>query len=87
MTLHDNTAIVAVPDDYTRKRLEDRVRGDIEHALTDRFGHDIQLAVTVDPSLHTGAPEAAPAAIAADEPLLEAEPVSKADSATCRQID
>ncbi|WP_436702011.1 chromosomal replication initiator protein DnaA [Nocardioides sp. BYT-33-1] len=51
VTLHGTTAIVAVPDDFTRKRLEGRLRGELEDALTDRFGHDVQLAVTVDSSL------------------------------------
>ncbi|WGX99512.1 chromosomal replication initiator protein DnaA [Nocardioides sp. L-11A] len=51
VTLHGTTAIVAVPDDFTRKRLEGRLRGELEDALSDRFGHDVQLAVTVDASL------------------------------------
>ncbi|WP_181411237.1 chromosomal replication initiator protein DnaA [Nocardioides humi] len=51
VTLHGTTAIVAVPDDFTRKRLEGRLRGELEDALTIRFGHDVQLAVTVDSSL------------------------------------
>ncbi|MDQ6526440.1 chromosomal replication initiator protein DnaA [Nocardioides sp. LHD-245] len=51
VTLHGTTAIVAVPDDFTRKRLEGRLRGELEDALSDRFGHDVQLAVTVDGSL------------------------------------
>ncbi|WP_222117947.1 chromosomal replication initiator protein DnaA [Nocardioides sp. SLBN-35] len=51
VTLHGTTAIVAVPDDFTRKRLEGRLRGELEDALTERFGHDVQLAVTVDSSL------------------------------------
>ncbi len=90
VTLHGNTAIVAVPDDYTRKRLEDRVRGDIEHALTARFGYDVQLAVTVDASLHTGAPEAAPEAVTADEPIRETDPAPESrfgDMSTNRLID
>ncbi len=57
LTMHGSTAIVAVPDDFTRKRLEGRLRGQLEDALTDRFGTEIQLAVTVDTSLrHEGAP-------------------------------
>ena len=54
VTLHGSTAIVAVPDDFTRKRLEGRLRGQLEDALTERFGHEVQLAVTVDSSLHHG---------------------------------
>lgn len=51
VTLHGSTAIVAVPDDFTRKRLEGRLRSQLEDALTERFGHEVQLAVTVDSSL------------------------------------
>ncbi len=51
VTLHGTTAIVAVPDDFTRKRLEGRMRGQLEDALSVAFGHDVQLAVTVDASL------------------------------------
>ncbi|WP_170124642.1 chromosomal replication initiator protein DnaA [Nocardioides silvaticus] len=94
VTLHGSTAIVAVPDDYTRKRLEDRVRGDVEHALTDRFGYDVQLAVTVDPSLRSGpielpAEEEQPV-VAAEQPRTEPEPVGEggfSDLSTNRQID
>ncbi len=52
VTLHGTTAIVAVPDDFTRKRLEGRLRSQLEDVLTERFGHEVQLAVTVDSSLH-----------------------------------
>ena len=89
VTLHGTTAIVAVPDDFTRKRLEGRVRGHLEDALTDRFGHDVQLAVTVDPSLRSEHPDAV-------RPTQEPEPVAETapeptspfdDMSTNRQID
>jgi chromosomal replication initiator protein len=51
VTLHGSTAIVAVPDDFTRKRLEGRLRGQLESSLTECFGRDVQLAVTVDPTI------------------------------------
>ena len=35
MTLHENTAIIAVPNDFTRNQLEGRLRNHIEDALTD----------------------------------------------------
>ncbi|NYJ03594.1 chromosomal replication initiator protein [Nocardioides thalensis] len=56
VTMHGTTAIVAVPDDFTRKRLEGRLRGQLEDALTEQFGNEVQLAVTVDASLHSDAP-------------------------------
>jgi chromosomal replication initiator protein len=51
VTLHESTAIVAVPDDFTRGQLETRLRPDLERILTVSFGRDIRIAVTVDPSL------------------------------------
>src|SRR3954453_7089094 len=61
VTLHGNTAIIAVGDEFTRTQLEGRLRGQLEDALTVRFGHEIRLAVTVNAALaervdtsHTG---------------------------------
>ena len=34
VTLHGNTAIIAVADDFTRTQLEGRLRGQLEDALT-----------------------------------------------------
>ncbi|MEO9322351.1 chromosomal replication initiator protein DnaA [Nocardioides sp. C4-1] len=57
--LHETTAIVAVPDDFTRSRLEGRLRNQLETSLSDQFGHDIHIAVTVNPDLgHEPAPAA-----------------------------
>ncbi len=54
LTLHDTTLIVAVPDDLTRTQLESRVRPRLEEALSEAYGIDIRLGVTVDPTLPTG---------------------------------
>src|SRR6266511_2805626 len=51
VTLHESTAIVAVPDDFTRGQLETRLRPDLARILTESFGRDIRIAVTVDSSL------------------------------------
>ena len=51
VTLHTNTAIVAVPNDFTRNQLEGRLRPGLEEALTLRFGRDIRIAVTVNSEL------------------------------------
>src|SRR6478752_742199 len=51
VTLHESTAIVAVPNDFTRSQLEGRLRGQLEDALTVRFGREIRIAVTVNPQL------------------------------------
>ncbi|MBA2444551.1 MAG: chromosomal replication initiator protein DnaA, partial [Nocardioidaceae bacterium] len=51
VTLHESTAIVAVPDDFTRSQLESRLRTRLEDALSRSLGQQVRLAVTVDPSL------------------------------------
>jgi chromosomal replication initiator protein len=51
VTLHENTAIVAVPDDFTRNQLEVRLRPTLEAGLTEALGRDVRIAVTIDPAL------------------------------------
>jgi chromosomal replication initiator protein len=51
---HGNTAIIAVGDDFTRTQLEGRLRGQLEDALTESFGREIRLAVTVNTALTDG---------------------------------
>ncbi|MBO0844601.1 MAG: chromosomal replication initiator protein DnaA [Nocardioides sp.] len=50
-TLHGNTALIAVGDEFTRTQLEGRLRGQLEDALTESYGHEIRLAVTVKSTL------------------------------------
>ncbi|CAA9377511.1 MAG: Chromosomal replication initiator protein DnaA [uncultured Nocardioidaceae bacterium] len=64
VTLHENTALVAVPDDFTRSQLETRLRPRLEQALSQALEADISLAVTVDPSID---PDASPSAADLDE--------------------
>jgi chromosomal replication initiator protein len=56
VTLHESTAIVAVPNDFTRNQLEGRLRAQLEDALSIRFGREIRIAVTVNPALDTSEP-------------------------------
>ncbi len=58
VTLHESTAIVAVPDEFTRSQLEGRLRGQLEDALTETFGREIRIAVTVNPALEHAPPPA-----------------------------
>jgi chromosomal replication initiator protein len=51
LTLHGNTMIVAVKDEFTRGQLETRLRPRLEDSLSAWLGRGIRLAVTVDPSL------------------------------------
>ncbi len=54
VTLHEHTAIIAVPNDFTRTQLEGRLRTRLEDSLTEAFGHQIRIAVTVNPLLDDG---------------------------------
>jgi chromosomal replication initiator protein len=51
LTLHGNTMIVAVKDEFTRGQLETRLRPRLETALSAWLDRDIRLAVTVDQAL------------------------------------
>ena len=61
LALHDSTLIVAVPNDFTRDRIESRSRGWIEERLSDHFERPIHLAVSVDTNLETEVEEGDPA--------------------------
>jgi chromosomal replication initiator protein len=89
----EDTALVSVPDAFTRDIIESRLRPAITDALSRRLGRSIQVAVTVRPPDETpaGPPAtvAAPAGLAsaaglAAEPLphmpVQAIPVSPAPS-------
>ncbi|GAB3624227.1 hypothetical protein GCM10027418_23110 [Mariniluteicoccus endophyticus] len=66
LTVHGSTVMVAVPDEFTRNRLESTMRESIEQDLSDIFRRESRLAITIDESLHdmviepTAAPEEAP---------------------------
>ena len=51
LMLAENTAVVAVPNEFTRNQLEGRLRTRIEDTLSDRLGKPVRLAVSVDPTL------------------------------------
>jgi chromosomal replication initiator protein len=51
VTVHEGMAFVAVPNDFTRGQLEGRLRGQLEDALSETFGREIRIAVTVNPAL------------------------------------
>ncbi|MGI8614131.1 MAG: chromosomal replication initiator protein DnaA [Nocardioidaceae bacterium] len=56
VTLHGNTMVVAVKDDFTRGHFESRLRPRLEASLSGFLGRDVRLAVTVDPDLDSGRP-------------------------------
>ncbi|MDO5500616.1 MAG: chromosomal replication initiator protein DnaA [Propionibacteriaceae bacterium] len=51
LTVHQSTVMVAVPDEFTRERVESRLRQSIEGTLSELFERETRLAITIDPSL------------------------------------
>ena len=49
-TMHDSTFIVSVPNDFTRSRIESRLRGWVEDRLTTYFGRPIGIATVILPN-------------------------------------
>ncbi len=86
ITLHENTAIVAVPDDFTRTQLESRLRPRLEQALSDVFARAVHLAVTVDATLEPDE-DAPPASDAADAPAGDAVTSPQVDVSTSPSVD
>ena len=67
--LIDNTALVAVPNEYTKDVLEQRLRAQVADALGSQLDREVRVAVTVDPSLAGDAPAPEPAPSAGDQPV------------------
>ncbi len=82
VTLHESTAIIAVPNDFTRSQLEGRLRGQLEDALTERFAREIRIAVTVSAALDPSPPIAAPVPPPVNESIS-----SSIDISTSSRID
>jgi chromosomal replication initiator protein len=57
VTLHQDTAIIAVADEFTRNQIEGRLRTRLEDALGSSYDRPVRIMVTVDPEL--GEPAAA----------------------------
>ena len=51
VTVHDDMAIIAVPDDFTRGQVEGRLRPQLEGALSEVYGRPIRLGTTINPAL------------------------------------
>jgi chromosomal replication initiator protein len=47
----DSTVLLAVPNDFTKGVLEEKLAAPVTDALSDQLGRPLHLAVTVDPSL------------------------------------
>jgi len=46
-TLHDSTVIISVPNDFTRTRVESRLRSWVEAKLTSYFGRPVGIALVI----------------------------------------
>ncbi|HSK34901.1 MAG TPA: chromosomal replication initiator protein DnaA [Propionicimonas sp.] len=57
LMLAESTAVVAVPNEFTRNQLEGRLRTRIEDTLSERLGKPVRLAVSVDPTLERTLPD------------------------------
>ena len=51
LILHESTFMVSAPNEFTRDRLENRLRSRIEHTLSDHYARSVHLVVSIDPSL------------------------------------
>jgi len=68
VTMHDSLVILAVPNEFTRDRVETRLRPLIEDQLSQFYSRAIRVAIDVDPNLGAGI-----TAPALDEEPVEAE--------------
>ena len=81
----DGTILIAVPNDFTKKWIENNDANDLTSALAQILGRSVRLAVTIDPSLE---PEQEPAeqpqdsASLGEKSTVEAAPASTAASST-----
>ena len=71
VTVHESTAIVAVPDEFTRSQIETRLRPSLEDGLSSLLGQRLRLAVTVDPALLGPAADVASRDAESDEKTVE----------------
>ena len=51
-TMHDNTVIISVPNEFTRARVESRLRTWVEAELTSYFGSPVGIALVIAASGH-----------------------------------
>ncbi|MFV0464178.1 MAG: chromosomal replication initiator protein DnaA [Nostocoides sp.] len=64
--LLDDTALLAVPNDYTKEIVETRLRVQVTETLSRQLGRGVRLAVTVDPQLTEPTGEHPPGALDTD---------------------
>jgi chromosomal replication initiator protein len=78
--LIDNTVLLAVPNDFTKGVLEERLAAPLTDALSDQLGRELHLAITVDASLAgSGDPASYPQHDLVDLTAVEAGPSRPGD--------
>jgi chromosomal replication initiator protein len=98
VTVHDDLAIIAVPDEFTRTQVEGRLRHELESALRAVFDREIRLGTTINsalagdaaepeprPDQHTS-PASGPTGVAPDLQQYD-EGAPRSDSSTHRHDD
>jgi chromosomal replication initiator protein len=85
VTLHENTAIIAVGNEFTRSQIEGRLRTRLEDSLGAIFDRQVRIAVTVDPELGGTTPGDLPAP--SDEALTDTQLRPYNDLSTNRLSD
>lgn len=81
LTVHQSTVMVAVPDEFTRERVESKLRQRIEGTLSELFHRESRLAITIDPGMIDDVPRPvapSPEATGALEPTTDSTPVFSA---------
>lgn len=83
LTMHGSTLMLAAANEFTRDRLENRLRGRIEASLSDALGTQTHIGVTIDQSLHFADPRSSGdnASDAAEEQEPSPSPKPKHDHA------
>lgn len=74
LTVHESTLMIAVPNEFTRERIETRMRPEIEEVLSDLYNRSMRLAITIEPGLELALE---PAETADEEPIDMAHFVAK----------
>ncbi|MGO4254896.1 chromosomal replication initiator protein DnaA [Marmoricola sp. RAF53] len=79
--LAESTAVIAVPNEFTRTQLEGRLRTRLEDALSDSLNKPIRIAVTVDDTLapEDQAPEPTAETAADPAPRHRSDPLDDVD--------
>jgi chromosomal replication initiator protein len=80
--LVENTALIATPNEFVKEQLETRLRALITNTLSRELGRNIQLAVTVDPTVAAPDADHHPSGLRDLAGLHDEQAAESADAAT-----